>query len=83
MAKFNTDNAATFGKRGGDTTVERHGSDHMSTIGKLGFEAMVNKHWNGNRAACLRRFKELGLMAQDAAPWNRAHQFERRPDEPW
>lgn len=84
MAKFTTETAATFGKRGGDTTVERHGRDHMSQIGKRGFEATVQKHWNGNREACLRRLKELGLMAQDPASWNKAwSEKPQRPDEPW
>lgn len=68
MAKFTTETAAAFGQRGGKTTVKRHGSAHMSKIGKLGFAATVQKHWKGDRAACLRRLKELGLMAQDAAP---------------
>lgn len=83
MAKFTTDTAATFGKRGGTTTVKRHGSGHMSKIGKRGFEATLQKHWNGNREAFLRRLKELGLMAQDPAPWNGAHQYEKRPGEPY
>lgn len=83
MAKFTTDTAATFGKRGGDTTVERHGKAHMSKIGKRGFEATVQKHWQGNREACLRRLKELGLMAQDPAAFNGAWQREKRPGEPW
>lgn len=83
MAKFTTTTAKTFGKRGGDKTVTRYGKVHMSEIGKRGFAATVRKHWKGDREAFLRRLKELGLMAQDAAPWNGAHQFEQRPDEPW
>lgn len=83
MAKFTPDTAATFGKRGGSTTVKRHGRAHMSKIGKLGFDAMVQKYWNGDRAACLRRLKELGLMAQDPYPANFAWQSEKRPGEPW
>ncbi|HEY0739294.1 MAG TPA: hypothetical protein VGD69_30510 [Herpetosiphonaceae bacterium] len=84
MAKFTTDTAATFGKRGGSTTVKRHGRSHMSTIGKRGFEAMVQKYWKGDRAACLRRLKELGLMAQDSAEWNGAWSNKpQRPGEPW
>ena len=83
MAKFTTDTAAQFGQRGGTTTVQRHGRAHMSKIGKAGFEATVHKHWNGNREACLRRLKELGLMAQDPIPQNGAWQREQRPDEPW
>ena len=72
MAKFTRDTAADFGRRGGQATVKRHGRQHMSEIGKAGFEAMVQKYWNGDRAACLRRLKEKGLMAIDPTPFNGA-----------
>jgi hypothetical protein len=84
MARFTPDTAADFGRRGGQATVKRHGHAHMSKIGKAGFAAMVNKYWNGDRAACLRRLKELGLMAQDPFPANAAwSQKPQRPGEPW
>ncbi len=83
MAKFTRDTAAAFGRRGGQATVTRHGRAHMAKIGKRGFEATVQKHWQGNREAFLRRLKELGLMAQDPVPFNRAWQYEQRPGEPW
>lgn len=37
------------GKKGGETTVERHGHPHMSRIGKRGFDAMVAKHFGGDK----------------------------------
>jgi hypothetical protein len=84
MPKFTSATAASFGQRGGQTTVKRHGRAHMSKIGKAGFEATVQKHWQGNREAFLRRLKELGLMAQDPAEWNQAWSGKpQRPSEPW
>ena len=84
MAKFTSATAADFGRRGGQATVKRHGRAHMSKIGKAGFAAMVEKYWKGNREACLRRLKELGLMAQDPFPLNKAWSDKpQRPGEPW
>ena len=72
-----------LGRRGGLATVARHGRAHMATIGRLGFQATMDRHWNGDRKAAVRRLQELGLMAQDPFPSNRAWQFEQRPGEPW
>jgi hypothetical protein len=72
-----------LGRKGGQRTVELHGSAHMAKIGKIGFAVTVQKYWKGDKDAFCRRLKELGLMAQDPVPENRAWQYPQREGEPW
>jgi hypothetical protein len=71
------------GAIGGRVTVARHGREHMRAIGARGFAVTVERYWGGDRKACVRRFIELGLMAQDPVPGNGAWQFARKDGEPW
>ena len=75
--------AVERGRKGGQTTAARYGRAHMQAIGRKGFQVTCERYWNGDRQRCLRRLVELGLMAQDPAPWNGAWQYPKRADEPW
>jgi hypothetical protein len=72
MPRFTPENAATHGRKGGMTTVQRHGRAHMQRIGKLGFAATVAKHYGGNRTTYLHMLQRKGLAMMDPAPWNGA-----------
>ena len=83
MPKFTSETAPAAGKKGGQTTLERHGVKHMAAIGKKGFQATVDKHWRGDRTRYLTYLQTLGLIAIDPFPANGA--WQRRiptPDEP-
>ena len=71
------------GRKGGQTTAARYGREHMQAIGRKGFQVTCERYWNGDRERFVRRLVELGLMAQDPAPWNGAWQYPKRTDEPW
>lgn len=74
--RFTRAGAADYGRRGGRTTVQRHGNEHMRRIGARGFQATVERHWQGDRASFLDYLQRAGWAATDAAPWNGA--FQRR-----
>ena len=83
MAKFTPETASAAGKKGGQTTVERHGHSHMAVIGKRGFQATVDKHWRGDRTRYLKYLQTKGLIAIDPFPANGAWQRPiPTPDEP-
>lgn len=46
---FTKENAAEHGRKGGRTTVQRHGRQHMSKIGRKGFKTTTERHFQGNR----------------------------------
>lgn len=77
MARFTTDNAASFGRRGGLRTVERHGTEHMRRIGEKGFWVMVVRHWEANPRAFVNWFVAVGLAATDPMPHNSAYCHDR------
>lgn len=43
------------GRKGGQATLEKHGSHHFSIIGTAGRQAVLEKHWNGD-ARAMHRF---------------------------
>jgi hypothetical protein len=79
MMPFNRENAAAHGRKGGQTTVQRHGRAHMQRIGRAGFRATVQRHYAGDARAYLNRLIALGLAALDPMPDNGAW---TRPDTP-
>ena len=78
MPRFTKENAATYGRRGGLSTVSRHGREHMSHIGVRGFWRTVERHWNGNPRPFVNYFIALGIAATDPVPQNGAFTHDRR-----
>jgi hypothetical protein len=74
MPRFTPENAATHGRKGGMTTVQRHGRAHMQRIGKQGFQATVQRHYAGDARAYVNKLIERGLAALDPVPSNGAWQ---------
>jgi len=80
--KFTTQTAATFGRKGGLATVQRHGIDHMRAIGRRGFAVTTDRHFGGDRRKHLNELIRRGLKALDPAPWNGAWQSYTAFPEP-
>lgn len=57
---FNRDNASKCGKKGGRTTVRKHGRQHMSKIGRKGFEQTTNLYFGGDENAHKEYMAEMG-----------------------
>ncbi len=70
--KFTSQTAREAGRKGGLTTVKRHGRAHMAVIGRKGFHALVRKHYGGDYRLCLNTLISRGLMTQDPNPENNA-----------
>lgn len=60
---FTKQNASGLGRRGGQSTVAKHGNDHMKQIAKKGFEATTKKYFHGSRTAHIIFLRELGAWA--------------------
>lgn len=63
-----------IGRKGGQTTVQRHGRDHMSRIGKQGFQTTTNRHFQGQRSwhiAWLRVAGEHAYWSSTGLPMKR------------
>jgi hypothetical protein len=81
--RFDISNAAELGRKGGRTTLARHGVEHFRAIGRKGFEATTNRHYAGDRRRHLNDLIARGLRALDSCPWNGAWQAYRAfPDQP-
>lgn len=78
MPRFTRENAAHFGRRGGQTTYQRYGSEHMRRIGLKGFYTTAVRHFNGSPRAFVNYFIALGLAATDPFPQNGAFTHDRR-----
>lgn len=57
---FTRDNAKEHGRKGGQTTAQRHGREHMKKIAKAGFRATTKKHFHGSEFTHIRFLQELG-----------------------
>lgn len=77
---FNSKSAAEAGRKGGLTTVERHGRSHMQQIGRKGFHAVVKKHYGGDYRRAINVLINRGLMATDPNPENGAWTVGREVD---
>ena len=58
---FTKENAREMGSKGGRATVRKHGKQHMSQIGKAGKNRVVELYFDGDEAAFINWFTELGL----------------------
>ena len=77
---FTSQTASEAGRKGGLTTVERHGRNHMRKIGRHGFHAMVKKVFDGDYRKAINYLINRGLIATDPTPHNRAWSTDRLID---
>jgi hypothetical protein len=63
--RFTSDNAREFGRRGGQTTASRYGSEHMARIGRAGFLALARRfgYVGGSRRGAVQHLQGLGRLA--------------------
>jgi hypothetical protein len=57
MPKFTHATSAAAGRRGGETTVKRHGVEHMQAIGRRGFQVTTGRHFQGNATKCIEHIR--------------------------
>jgi hypothetical protein len=50
------------GRKGGLTTLARHGRQHFVAAGKIGFDVTCPRHWAGDRAAYVKWLQERGYL---------------------
>lgn len=62
MPKFTHATAAAYGRRGGETTLKRYGTEHMQTIGRRGFQVTAGRHFAGDTTKCLEYLQQQGTI---------------------